>query len=89
LVAAIARAVEVGINYFDTAATYGTGERKKIFGEGLSGTGISTQRDYLYIATKVSQSEANPRESIDNFLKNLKPRFRVSTRHNLHTRSFL
>ena len=72
VIAAIDRAVEVGINYFDTAAAYGTGESEKIFGEGLSSAGISSQRDDLYIATKVSHKEANPRESIENSLKNLR-----------------
>ncbi|MBT4125236.1 MAG: aldo/keto reductase [Chloroflexi bacterium] len=72
VIAAIGRAVEVGINYFDTAAAYGTGESEKIFGEGLSAAGISSQRDDLYIATKVSHNEANPRESIEKSLKNLR-----------------
>jgi uncharacterized protein len=62
--AAIERAVEVGINYFDTAAAYG-------FGEGLASAGIADQRGDLYIATKVSHKETNPRESIENSLKNL------------------
>ena len=72
VITAIGRAVEVGINYFDTAAAYGTGESEKIFGEGLSAAGISNQREDLYIATKVSHSETNPRESIENSLKNLR-----------------
>lgn len=69
--AAIARAVEVGINYFDTAAAYGTGESEKIFGEGLAAAGIAVKRDDLYIATKVSHDESKPRESIEKSLTNL------------------
>ncbi|NQW21287.1 MAG: aldo/keto reductase [Chloroflexi bacterium] len=69
--AAIGRAVEVGINYFDTAAAYGTGESEKIFGEGLAAAGIAGKRDDLYIATKVSHNEPDPRASIECSLKNL------------------
>jgi len=72
VLAAIGRAVDVGINYFDTAAAYGTGESEKIFGEGLAAAGIGSRRDELYVATKVSHSESNPRESIERSLKNLR-----------------
>ena len=72
VIAAIGRAVEVGINYFDTAAAYGTGESEKIFGEGLDAAGISSKRDDLYVATKVSHNETNPRESIERSLENLR-----------------
>jgi len=72
VVEAIGRAVEVGINYFDTAAAYGTGESEKIFGEGLAAAGISSKRDELYVATKVSHSEEDPRESVERSLKNLR-----------------
>ena len=72
VLAAIKRAVEVGINYFDTAAAYGTGESEKIFGEGLAAAGISGKRDDIYVATKVSHSEENPRVSIERSLENLR-----------------
>lgn len=72
VIAAISRAVEQGITYFDTAAAYGTGESEKIFGEGLAAAGIGEKRSELYVATKVSHSETNPRESIENSLKNLR-----------------
>lgn len=72
VIQAIARAVEVGIIYFDTAAAYGTGESEKIFGEGLAAAGISSKRDDIYVATKVSHSEENPRASIERSLENLR-----------------
>ena len=72
VIAAIGRAVEVGINYFDTAAAYGTGESEKIFGERLAAAGIMAERDDIYVATKVSHDEPNPRESIERSLKNLR-----------------
>jgi predicted aldo/keto reductase-like oxidoreductase len=75
VVAAIGRAVEVGINYFDTAAAYGSGESEKIFGEGLAAAGIAGiagRRDDIYVATKVSHSEADPRGSIERSLENLR-----------------
>jgi aryl-alcohol dehydrogenase-like predicted oxidoreductase len=37
VVAAVQRAVELGVTYFDTAASYGKGESEKIFGEALEG----------------------------------------------------
>lgn len=72
VLAAIQRAVEVGINYFDTAAAYGTGESEKIFGEGLAAAGIADKRDDVYVATKVSHSETDPRGSIERSLENLR-----------------
>ena len=72
VIAVIGRAVEVGITYFDTAAAYGTGESEKIFGEGLEASGITAKRDDIYVATKVSHDEKNPRESIENSQKNLR-----------------
>jgi hypothetical protein len=72
VLAAIDRAVEVGINYFDTAAAYGTGESEKIFGEGLAAAGIAKKRDDIYVATKLSHSEENPRASIERSLENLR-----------------
>jgi aryl-alcohol dehydrogenase-like predicted oxidoreductase len=60
VIAAIGRTVEVGINYFDTAAAYGSGESEKIFGKGLTSAGIASHRDDIYVATKVSHDEPNP-----------------------------
>jgi len=72
VISAIRHAVASGITYYDTAAAYGSGESEKIFGEGLATAGIASRRDDLYVATKVSHDESNPRESIENSLKNLR-----------------
>ena len=37
-IAAIGRALELGMNYFDTAASYGDGASERIYGEALAGT---------------------------------------------------
>ena len=49
-IAAVERAAELGVTYFDTAPGYGAGESELIFGEGLKGA------DYgkLFVATKCS-----------------------------------
>lgn len=47
---AIARAYELGINYFDTAAAYGDGASEEIFGEGLA----HIPSEELFLATKVT-----------------------------------
>lgn len=49
--AAIERAVELGINYFDTAPGYGDGTSESIFGDALSG-----YRDRIFLASKVTYS---------------------------------
>lgn len=74
VIAAIGRAVELGINYFDTAAAYGSGESEKIFGEGLAAAGAtsSDRRADIYVATKVSHNEPDPRGSIERSLENLR-----------------
>jgi hypothetical protein len=74
VIAAIGRAVEVGITYFDTAAAYGSGESERIFGEGLAAAGVTgtSGRGDIYVATKVSHSESDPRGSIERSLKNLR-----------------
>ena len=48
VVAAIRRAYELGINYFDTAAGYGDGASEEIFGEGLAGI----PEEEIFLATK-------------------------------------
>ena len=70
-IAAIVRAVELGITYFDTAAAYGSGESERIFGEGLAAVNVKTRSD-IFIATKVSHSEPDPRSSVERSLKNLR-----------------
>ncbi len=44
---AIRRAVELGVNFFDTAATYGCGHSERVLGKA-----ISSMRDKIVIATK-------------------------------------
>jgi aryl-alcohol dehydrogenase-like predicted oxidoreductase len=46
--AAVARALELGINFFDTAPFYGQGESEKILGEVFAG-----RREQVIIATKI------------------------------------
>ena len=43
MIEAIHKAMELGINYFDTAPAYGDGEGEKIFGEASAGN--RTERD--------------------------------------------
>jgi len=45
----IQRAIDLGINFFDTANVYSTGESEKILGSSLSGH----DRDWLVVSTKV------------------------------------
>jgi hypothetical protein len=44
----VRRAIEIGINYIDTAAAYGGGHSERIIGEAIQG-----RRDRLFVATKV------------------------------------
>jgi len=48
IIAAIQRAVELGVTYFDTAAGYGDGASETLFGEAMQGA----KRDELYLASK-------------------------------------
>ena len=43
------RALELGVNFFDTAEVYGNGKSEEILGEALSGA-----REQAFIATKVA-----------------------------------
>ncbi len=45
----IDRAIDLGVNFFDTANTYSTGESERILGEALAGY----DRDWSVVATKV------------------------------------
>jgi aryl-alcohol dehydrogenase-like predicted oxidoreductase len=55
-VRAIARAMELGINYFDTAALYGRGQSETNLGRVLH----ELSADDIYVGTKYSVSEADP-----------------------------
>jgi myo-inositol catabolism protein IolS len=49
-IATIKRAVELGVNFFDTADMYGWGHSEELLGRAIKETG---QRDRVFIATKV------------------------------------
>ena len=64
---AIERAVDLGINYFDTAPGYGDGTSERMYGVALKGV-----RDRVYIATKVTgSSAAEVRRSVEESLERL------------------
>jgi len=67
VIAAIQRAVELGITYFDTAPAYGGGTGEEIYGEALAGVDAP-----LFLATKVVPHETNLRASIEMSLKRLR-----------------
>jgi aryl-alcohol dehydrogenase-like predicted oxidoreductase len=65
--AAIQRAVELGVNYFDTAAAYGKGLSEAMFGRALR-----PHRDKVVIATKTKATDAAAvRESLEQSLARL------------------
>ena len=73
----IRRAVELGINYFDTAPSYGAGRSEELVGQGLRGL-----RDRVYIATKTQARDADEvRRSVEQSLVRLAtdPRCRAGT----------
>lgn len=47
VVAAVQRALELGVTYFDTAPGYGDGASERLFGEGLRGAG-----EHVFVASK-------------------------------------
>ncbi|HEX9673577.1 MAG TPA: aldo/keto reductase, partial [Burkholderiales bacterium] len=69
------RAVELGINFFDTSPMYGRGKSEEILGRGLDGL-----RDRVYIATKVRLQTAEDladmagavRRSVEQSLRRLR-----------------
>ena len=64
IVQTVQRAIEQGINYFDTAPGYGGGR-----GEELLGLGLRGQRDKVLIATKVMGDDADTvRRSVERSL---------------------
>ena len=69
LIEAMQTAYKMGINYFDTAASYGDGVSECIFGEALEGI----PEDKIFLATKASISDGNTaRASLERSLKNLR-----------------
>jgi aryl-alcohol dehydrogenase-like predicted oxidoreductase len=67
VIAAIQRAAELGVTYFDTAPGYGQGESEAIFGEALAGAEAS-----IFVATKVSWQTTNLRAAVEAGLKRLR-----------------
>lgn len=64
---AVARAVELGVNYFDTAPLYGRGLSEQLFGRALK-----PFRDQVFLATKVRESSADDViRSVDQSLERL------------------
>jgi len=71
----VRRAVELGINFFDTSPMYGRGKSEEILGHGLDGL-----RDRVYIATKVRLQTAEDladmagavRRSVEQSLRRLR-----------------
>ena len=71
----IQEAFKLGITYFDTAESYGSGASESIFGEGLAGIAPED----IFLASKVTpsrekkvRSAASVRESLENSLKRLR-----------------
>ncbi|MFN8513160.1 MAG: aldo/keto reductase [Chloroflexia bacterium] len=63
----IHRALDLGINYFDTAPSYGQGRSEELFGRGLRG-----RRDEAIVATKLQGHDADAvRRSAEQSLKRL------------------
>jgi len=67
VIAALQKAVDLGITYFDTAPGYGAGSGEAIFGEALAG--VTTP---IFLATKINHSEANVRAAIEASLTRLR-----------------
>jgi len=79
----IERAIDLGINFFDTANVYSTGESEEILGNALEGY----DRDWTVVATKVygEMDEGNPnasglsRKAIEQELENSLDRLGMET----------
>lgn len=67
VIAALQRAVALGVTYFDTAPGYGNGASEAIFGEALADAS-----DDIFIATKINRDEPDVRGSIEASLMRLR-----------------
>ncbi len=67
VVAALQRAVELGVTYFDTAPAYGEGASEAIYGDALAGLG-----ERIFLATKIVPDTADVRASVEASLKRLR-----------------
>ncbi|WP_042666731.1 aldo/keto reductase [Desulfurococcus amylolyticus] len=68
----IGKAIEVGINFFDTAMVYGRGMSEEFLGKALRELGV--KRDEVFIATKIPGEFLNPDDvfkSVDRSLRRL------------------
>lgn len=78
VIAAIRRALELGITYFDTAPAYGDGASERIFGEALEGARLAPQAreagSDLFLATKVrpNDSPSEARREMEASLERLR-----------------
>jgi aryl-alcohol dehydrogenase-like predicted oxidoreductase len=69
IIEAIHKAVEYGINFFDTAPAYGNGQGEMVFGEALQGI----ESEKIYVATKIGMNDKdNIRGSVEGSLERLK-----------------
>jgi predicted aldo/keto reductase-like oxidoreductase len=69
IVEGIRKAIELGINYFDTAPAYGDGQGEEIFGEALQGVDSGK----IFLATKMSAGDKDHvRRSMEASLKRLR-----------------
>jgi len=69
IIEAIHKAIECGINFFDTAPAYGDGQGEKIFGEAFQGIGPKK----ICVATKIGIKDLdNVRGSVESSLIRLK-----------------
>lgn len=67
VMAAIQKAVELGVTYFDTAPGYGGGASETIYGDALAG--VTTP---VFVATKINRNEANVRATVEASLTRLR-----------------
>ena len=67
MVRVVARAIELGITYFDTAPAYGDGASERIFGDALAG--VSSP---LFLATKIRPTTQDARASVEPSLERLR-----------------
>lgn len=67
VIAAIHRALALGVTYFDTAPGYGQGAGETIFGEALAGAPPN-----VFLATKLSPTLATARPSVEESLRRLR-----------------
>ena len=67
VIAAIRRALTLGITYFDTAPGYGSGASESIFGEALADAGNA-----IFLATKINRAEQAVRRSVEASLTRLR-----------------